>query len=92
MSDESRQLAFYLNGAAADDDDLYVMINAGPEDLYFTIQDGRPSDWRRVVDTSRASPDDICEPGQEAGIRSLRYCVKSRSVVVLIRKKIPASR
>ncbi len=87
MSDESRQLAFYLNGAAADDDDLYVMINAGPEDLYFTIQDGRPSDWRRVIDTSRVSPDDICEPGREAGIRSLRYCVKSRSVVVLIKNR-----
>ena len=37
------------------------------------------------IDTSRKSPHDICEPGKEARIRSDRYMVNARSIVVLVR-------
>ncbi len=87
MSYDSHHLAYYLRGDTVDDDDLYVMINAAAENRTFTIQVGRPSDWRRVVDTSRTSPEDIREPGDEAGIRSSRYSVKGHSTVVLIHRR-----
>ena len=40
------------------------MINAHWEDLTFTIQEGRPEEWRRIVDTSLASPEDIARDGR----------------------------
>ncbi len=86
MSPESRHLAYYLDGTTEGDDDLYVMINADKRDLTFTIHEGQPQRWRRVIDTSRKSPYDICTPGTEAVIRSGKYVVKGRSIVVLIRR------
>lgn len=86
LSHDSHSLAFFLSGASQQDDDLYVMINAYWEDLLFTIQEGRATEWRRVIDTSLRSPDDFSEPGQEQAVRSLQYQVKARSVMVLLRK------
>jgi glycogen operon protein len=87
MSPESRHLAYYLDGASENDDDLYVMINADERDLSFTIHEGDPTQWRRVIDTSRKSPADFCEPGKKTAIRSAKYVVKGRSVVVLVRPR-----
>jgi glycogen operon protein len=87
LSPASRSLAFYLRGASQGDDDLYVMVNAYWESLDFTVQEGAPVDWRRVVDTGLESPDDIREPGQEAQLVSARYTVASRSVVVLLQRR-----
>ena len=87
MSQGSRHLAFYLDGASEQDDDLYVMINSGTSPRTFTIQEGEPHEWQRVVDTSRSSPHDIRLPGSEISIRTSEFPVKSRSVVVLIRKR-----
>jgi isoamylase len=84
MSQHSHHLAYFLRGATVGDDDLYVMINAEPKDRTFVIQQGSPEDWRRVIDTSRPSPHDICEPGTEERLGSLLYRVKARSIVVLI--------
>ena len=81
----SRSLAYCLHGASCQDDDLYVMINAYWEDLTFTVQEGKAREWRRVVDTSLPSPQDIAEPGQETPLTRLDYPVKARSVVVLRR-------
>jgi glycogen operon protein len=85
QSHPSRQLAWFLNGASQNDDDLYVMMNAAPEDLTFRIQEGIVGEWRRVADTSLASPDDFADPGHEAPVTSLEYLVKGRSVVILVR-------
>jgi isoamylase len=85
FSPDSRSLAYCLHGARLTDNDLYVMINAYWEDLEFTIQEGRADEWRRVVDTSLASPEDIVEPGKGRPMTSLRYLVKARSIVVLDR-------
>lgn len=81
----SRSLAFFLRGAAEYDQDLYVMINAYDHDLVFTLQEGHAQDWRRVVDTALPSPDDICEPGHETALPAIRYTVKARSIVILMR-------
>lgn len=76
---ESRSVAYRLHGAS----DLYVMINAWWQPVRFHIQEGAAGEWKRVVDTSRASPDDIAEPDHERTLESLDYEVAPRSVVVL---------
>lgn len=86
LSYESRSLAFCLHGESRQDSDIYVMINAYWDDLDFTIQERSAADWCRVVDTSVESPGDIMEPGCEPILKSRQYCVKARSVVVLLRK------
>jgi glycogen operon protein len=87
FSPESRCLAYVLHGAAEHDDDLCVMINAHGEDREFTLPEGRPPDWRCVVDTSRPSPEDIAEPDSEAALDSDSLTVGSRSVIVLWRRQ-----
>jgi isoamylase len=81
----SHTLACCLRGAAVGDADIYVMINAYWEDLTFTIQEGAAQDWRRIADTSLASPEDFAEPGAEVPLQSLAHRVKARSVVILRR-------
>ena len=83
LSPESHTLAFCLHGASEHDQDIYVMINAYWQDLTFTLQEGDPHDWKRVVDTSLLSPDDFSDP--PVPISSLAYSVKARSIVVLLR-------
>jgi glycogen operon protein len=84
---ESRCLAYFLDGESVDDDDLYVMINGHWEDRTFTVQEGAPKEWRRVVDTARPSPEDIVEPGKEPKLESASYPVRARSVVVLRKER-----
>jgi glycogen operon protein len=87
LSHDSRSFAYHLNGASQGDDDLYVMVNAYWEPLEFGVQEGRPSGWQRAVDTGQESPDDICEPGRGVPLTSVRYTVRPRSVVVLVRPR-----
>jgi glycogen operon protein len=87
LGHESRSLAYFLNGASVGDDDLYVMINGHWEDRDFTVQEGRPAEWRRVVDTARPSPEDIVEPRKESKLQATSYPVRARSVVVLRRER-----
>jgi isoamylase len=82
--ESSRQLAYCLRGASQDDRDLYVMINGGTEARGFTIQEGGPGRWRRIVDTARHSPDDIVEEPDAPVIDAATYRVEPRSVVVLL--------
>ena len=82
----SHSLAFCLHGSSQQDTDLYVMVNAYTGDLHFIIQEGRASDWLRVVDTSFLPPDHFAEPGLEIRLQNLDYRVKARSIVVLIRR------
>jgi glycogen operon protein len=83
---ESRSLAYGLRGERFGEGDLYVMINAFGEPARFHIQEGGAGDWKRLVDTSRLSPEDIAEPGRGWPIGSLDYEVAPRCVVVLERK------
>ena len=85
LSDTSHTLAFCLHGASQQDEDIYVMINAYWENLDFVVQEGQPGDWKRVVDTSLASPFDFAAPGTEPKLSSSTYNVKARSIAVLLR-------
>ena len=85
LSPDSHSLAFCLHGQSLGDDDLYVMINTFWEALDFTVQEGQPIDWLRLVDTSLDSPADISEPGQESALTEMVYRLGPRSVVVLRR-------
>jgi len=84
LSFHSHTLAYYLRGASVQDADLYVMINGFAEPLSFTICDGFRKPWMRVVDTSLASPDDICLPGNEVQVQGSKYRVQARSIAVLM--------
>ncbi|MGH9433088.1 MAG: glycogen debranching protein [Terriglobia bacterium] len=88
LSPQSHTLAFCLRGASQNDEDIYVVINACWQDLTFTIQEGNSQNWKRVVDTSLASPDDFSDV--PAPISSLAYPVKARSVVVFLRSPAQA--
>jgi isoamylase len=85
MSHRSHSFAYHPSGASQRDDDLYVMVNAYWEPLEFLVQEGRASEWRRMVDTGQDSPDDIREKDWGATLTSLRYAAQARSVVVLVR-------
>ena len=63
------------------------MINAWTSPLAFQIQNGNAGEWKRVVDTSLANPDDILECGREVTVATASYEVRPRSVVVLLRPR-----
>jgi len=86
MSFESQQLAFYLDGAAENDADLYVMINGGWREQKFTLQQPLAG-WQRVVDTGRDSPGDILELADAPPLASKELSLEGRSIVVLVRPR-----
>jgi len=55
------------------------------EELEFEIQEGTAWDWRRVIDTSRPSPQDLVEEGPAQPLQDLRYRLSPRSVAVFVR-------
>jgi isoamylase len=79
---QARALAFTL-GAPDDDADLHVMMNMYWEPLEFAIPTVPGRVWRRVIDTARTAPDDICVHGTEILVEGNRMTVAGRSVVVL---------
>jgi isoamylase len=82
-SRDSRRLAFCLHGASEGDDDIYAMINAHWEEAKFEVQEGTAPEWKRIVDTALASPDDFSETG--IALQRMDYTVAPRSIVVLLR-------
>ncbi|MEX2154442.1 MAG: isoamylase [Gemmatimonadaceae bacterium] len=87
FSPESRSIAYYLDGESQDDDDLYVMINAGRNSETFALHEGEPAAWCRVIDTFVDSPCDFLEPGAERIVERAVYDVAARSVAVLVRRR-----
>ena len=85
LSEPSHSLAFCLRGASQQDDDVYVMINAWWQPLTFNFQGERPDQWKRVIDTSLNSPEDILEAGQEKLLGATVYTVQARSIAVFVR-------
>jgi glycogen operon protein len=83
---ESRCLAYRLMGERFDEGDLYVMINAFWQPVLFRVQEGDVGEWKRFIDTSRPSPDDILEPESEEILESLDYQLAPRSIAVLVRE------
>jgi isoamylase len=56
-------------------------------DRSFTVPGRRASEWWRVVDTARPSPEDIVQPGTEPILETASCTVRARSVVVLRREQ-----
>lgn len=88
-SKEARWIAFLLEGHNAPkrpDNDIFVMINASDGWRYFEVPHvGK--EWLRVIDTAKASPNDIHEVEEAAasvGHWKDRYGVEPRSIVVLV--------
>jgi isoamylase len=71
---------------------LHVMINGYWEPLAFEVpRSTEAGRWRRWIDTSRASPDDICARNEAALIAGSTYLVQPRSIVCLLAQP-PAGR
>lgn len=85
LSEHSHSVAWCLHGASQGDHDIYCIANAYWEPLSFAIQEGQAGDWRRAIDTSFATPNDIMEPNTEPLLPTLSYTVAPRSIVVLLR-------
>ncbi|MCA9218249.1 MAG: glycogen-debranching protein, partial [Planctomycetales bacterium] len=86
MSGESRTLAYCLHGESQADTDIYAMTNSSLEPVQFGIHEGAAGQWRRVIDTSLASPDDFADSNGKP-VNSSSYVVAARSVVVLVRNR-----
>jgi glycogen operon protein len=82
---DSHSLAFHLHGASEQDVDLYVMINMSQDTLTFVVQAGPVDSWRRVIDTSRLSPEDIVEEHVAPRLETASCRLEPRSVMVLMR-------
>ena len=74
--------------ADRDNNDFYIMFNAGTEVHNFKVVEAfNKKPWFRVVDTGLPSPNDILVEGDEKPLASQRaYKVKARSMVILISK------
>jgi glycogen operon protein len=90
-SDQSHSLAFSaesLNGKLC----FYVILNAYWEALDFELPPSGgaiESAWRRWIDTTLESPDDIVEWQDAPAISEVTYRVGPRSVVVLVAAEQP---
>jgi glycogen operon protein len=82
LSWASRSIALFYPAVGGEaGDHVYVIANAFWEPLAFELP---RLAWRRVIDTSLASPDDIAPPGAAAPIDDYStYAAGPRSVVVL---------
>ena len=65
---------------------LYVALNAYWEPLEFALPPlAAGAQWRRLMDTARESPDDLCAPPAALSPGQTSYRCEARSSVVLIR-------
>jgi isoamylase len=83
-SENSHSLAFSLEHPSVGER-LHIMLNAYWEPLLFELPapDGGKS-WRRIIDTSLATPLDIASGTDAFEVTSDRYAIEPRSVAVLM--------
>ena len=84
FGDNSHSIALTLR---ADAGALHLVFNAWWEPLDFDLPrpDVETAGWRRIIDTSLPSPDDIVEEiAEAAAVESATYPVGPRSVVLLV--------
>ncbi|MFZ0547807.1 MAG: glycogen debranching protein GlgX [Candidatus Promineifilaceae bacterium] len=82
-SHESRHLAFGVRGRNRQG---FIILNAYWEPLTFELPAGS-NGWRRVIDTYRPSPEDICDLNEAPKINSKVYLAQPRSVVMLLTQR-----
>lgn len=61
------------------------MLNNGPDTVTFGIHEGRAGTWKKVVETSAASPNDIIDEHSAMVVGDTFYRVAGHAIVVLIR-------
>ncbi len=76
-------LAFTLGETSEDDIPLHVILNMSAQTRCFELPVLDEACWRRAVDTSLPSPQDIEPPGDQVKITQTCYQAGPRSVVVL---------
>jgi glycogen operon protein len=84
-SNESHSLAFAVHNLASSQV-RYIAINAYWKPLEFQLPPvtGRAgSGWRRLLDTSLPSSEDIVEPAKGLAVQDAKYLVNPRSMVML---------
>ncbi|MEM7647818.1 MAG: glycogen debranching protein GlgX [Cyanobacteria bacterium P01_A01_bin.70] len=82
-SDHSHSLAFTLHDPAVEEE-IHIMLNAYWEPLCFDLPQPHPhSQWYRIVNTARPTPNDIVDGTTEA-VKSRQYLLAARSCVVLM--------
>ena len=66
--------------------DLFLLFNADTRSVDFYLPALRPGKiWRLAVDTSRAAPDDLFDPGKEPSIQGqIGFRLEPRSSVILL--------
>ncbi|MDR2019729.1 MAG: glycogen debranching protein GlgX [Treponema sp.] len=86
-------LALQIDGSKAeiladrDDNDFFIMFNAGQKQIVFTICEPPPGKiWVRAVDTGMPPPEDILVPGSEKPVPD-NYLARERSMVIFLSKK-----
>ena len=72
-----------------EEDRLYLMFNAGTEEIDFVLPPLPPGyRWRLAVDTSRSAPQDLAAAGKETLLdNSTTYHVGARSSAILLARK-----
>ena len=83
---DPRQKSFACLILGESEPDLFLMFNAGAEPADFSIPAAQESRiWRLAVDTSRPSPEDIYESGQEPSMQDqISFRVEPRSSAILL--------
>ncbi|GMO17305.1 MAG: glycogen debranching protein GlgX [Spirochaetaceae bacterium] len=93
---ENSPFALRVDGTKADiladrdDRDFYIMFNAGLKEIKFTVPKAYETQiWKRVVDTSLPSPDDILPLYMRPEFPPVAssYRVRPRSVVILVSER-----
>ena len=80
--DQSHSLAFTLTNPAYGCT-LHTMVNAFWEPLNFALPQEPHYQWKRIIDTSKSSPEDIYLPKKAKPVGGYSCEVHARSVVVL---------
>ncbi|HEY9198808.1 MAG TPA: glycogen debranching enzyme, partial [Gammaproteobacteria bacterium] len=80
---DARVLACTIAGLSEAEADLHVVLNMAEQsvDAPLPVIDGRC--WHRALDTAQAAPQDITAPAAQTALRTDRYAVQPRSIVVL---------
>jgi glycogen operon protein len=75
-------LCFTLAGLTRDEAPLHVMMNMAEEAMFLPLPDVAGRAWHRVVDTSRAPPDDIVAPADAVPVGAPRYELAAGAIAV----------
>jgi isoamylase len=80
-----RALGCRLEGRS-EDEELLLLFNAAPGPQVFRLPPAAGA-WRRAVDTSLPSPEDLPEPGREPAVPQT-YTLAGRSLAVLLSRRV----